>query len=369
MRKERSMTNGAALRALAVAVGLGCAGAAAAEEPTFDFTVDFNAEPLLALSSLGAGTVWSQSGFVDGELGGKVVKGAPYSAEAISETVQVLADGNRIVRRSATRLARDGEGRTRQERLIDGQPATVFINDVVAGRRYVLRPQGKRVSELRDLPQPAAAPPVPPARNGEELRSWAESMRNWGRDLAARLHGTSAETASGQRRSSRVSRVTDEHGVLREVRVEVVDLRGDAAPAAGGPDPAAPPAAPAASATPPVPPLPPIPPLPAIAVTAPTGAGTTTALGAREIEGLRVDGTRSTWTIAAGRIGNEKPIEIVSERWYSPELMLVVQTRRVDPRSGEISYRLTRVSRAEPDAALFKVPADYSARGAQRGRD
>lgn len=98
----------------------------------------------------------------------------------------------------------------------------------------------------------------------------------------------------------------------------------------------------------------------------PPGQGVTTPLGARQFDGVRADGTRTTWTIPAGRIGNEKPIEIVSERWYSPELMLVVATRHADPRSGETSYRLVNLKRGEPDAALFRLPGDYELRGPKK---
>ena len=54
------------------------------------------------------------------------------------------------------------------------------------------------------------------------------------------------------------------------------------------------------------------------------------------------------------------PINIVDERWYSPELQVVVMTRHSDPRYGETTYRLTNISRAEPAAALFQVPSDYT---------
>jgi hypothetical protein len=82
-------------------------------------------------------------------------------------------------------------------------------------------------------------------------------------------------------------------------------------------------------------------------------------LGTKEYEGVRADGTRTTATMAAGAIGNLRPIEIVSERWYAPELGVVVFSRRADPRLGETIYRLTNIMRAEPDASLFQVPADY----------
>jgi len=83
------------------------------------------------------------------------------------------------------------------------------------------------------------------------------------------------------------------------------------------------------------------------------------SLGKQTIEGIEAEGARTTITIPAGEIGNERPIEIISERWYSPELQTVVMTKHSDPRFGEIVYRLTNISRSEPDASLFHVPADY----------
>jgi hypothetical protein len=83
-------------------------------------------------------------------------------------------------------------------------------------------------------------------------------------------------------------------------------------------------------------------------------------LGKQIIEGVEAEGTRTTVTIPAGEIGNERPIEIVSERWYSPELQLVVMTRNSDPRTGETTYKLTNINRAEPAKSLFEVPSDFT---------
>jgi hypothetical protein len=82
-------------------------------------------------------------------------------------------------------------------------------------------------------------------------------------------------------------------------------------------------------------------------------------LGTQTIEGVAAQGTRTTHTIPAGEIGNERAIEVVHERWYSPELQAVVLSRHVDPRTGETTYRLTNIQRGEPDAALFRVPDDF----------
>ena len=91
----------------------------------------------------------------------------------------------------------------------------------------------------------------------------------------------------------------------------------------------------------------------------------TEQLGTKEYEGVRAEGTRTIATLPAGAIGNVRPIEIVSERWYSPELRVVVYSRRADPRFGETIYRLTNITRAEPDASLFQVPADYERKDVQ----
>jgi hypothetical protein len=83
-------------------------------------------------------------------------------------------------------------------------------------------------------------------------------------------------------------------------------------------------------------------------------------LGQQVIEGVLATGTRSTTVIEAGTIGNERPIRIVSEQWFSPDLKVLVLTKHSDPRSGETTYRLANVVLAEPARSLFEVPADYT---------
>jgi hypothetical protein len=83
-------------------------------------------------------------------------------------------------------------------------------------------------------------------------------------------------------------------------------------------------------------------------------------LGKQTIEGVEAVGTRFTTTIAAGEVGNEQPISVVFEKWYSEELQTVVMTRSTDPRFGENTYRLTNINRGEPAHSLFEVPADYT---------
>lgn len=83
-------------------------------------------------------------------------------------------------------------------------------------------------------------------------------------------------------------------------------------------------------------------------------------LGKRTVEGLEVEGQRVTVTVPAGRVGNDRPLAFVTERWYSPELQLVVLSTNKDPYAGDNVYRLTNITRAEPAASLFEVPADYA---------
>ncbi len=66
-------------------------------------------------------------------------------------------------------------------------------------------------------------------------------------------------------------------------------------------------------------------------------------------------------------MGNDKPIVVTSERWYSPDLQIVVKTTRNDPRFGETTYTLTSLQRQEPLATLFAVPADYTVQAAKHG--
>jgi hypothetical protein len=92
------------------------------------------------------------------------------------------------------------------------------------------------------------------------------------------------------------------------------------------------------------------------------------SLGTKMIGGVSADGTRFTRTIPAGQMGNEKPITIVSERWYSPDLQMVVMSSHSDPRFGQTTYTLTSIQRTEPPAANFTVPSDYTVKqGGPRG--
>jgi hypothetical protein len=94
----------------------------------------------------------------------------------------------------------------------------------------------------------------------------------------------------------------------------------------------------------------------------------TESLGTQTIEGLQAEGTRRTFTIPAGKFGNDQPIQIVSESWYSPDLQTIVMSKHSDPRMGEHTYKLTSINRSEPAKSLFEVPADYTVTERSFGR-
>jgi hypothetical protein len=88
---------------------------------------------------------------------GKVVTGAPYSAVAVTESQQTLADGNTINRKVQSNVFRDSQGRVRRETTLpgvgplaaSGQPRTfVMIHDPVASTAYVLHPDTKIAEQL-----------------------------------------------------------------------------------------------------------------------------------------------------------------------------------------------------------------------------
>ncbi|WP_280153595.1 hypothetical protein [Piscinibacter sp. XHJ-5] len=275
--------------------------------------------------------------FAARELGDeRIVKGAPYCAEAEIESVQPLTDGNRIVRRHTTRLCRDGEGRTRQE-IDRGGRKTVYLRDPVAHESWVLDPERKSARRL------SAAGPLLEREHGFAMREYADKMRDWARNFRESLRrepGTPvvAPVPPTPPVPPPVPAIVGEDDMPKGMQMHVLRM-----------DPQAP--------------LPPLPPGVAFQarVGAPRGPGVATALGSKDIDGVRANGERTTWTIEAGKLGNEKPIVITRDVWTSPELLLTLQSRDADPRVGETTYRLARLKRGEPDAALMRVPPDYAA--------
>lgn len=269
--------------------------------------------------------------------GQKTVKGAPYSAEAVTESIQTLADGNRIVRNTKALVYRDSEGRTRREQSIKAigpwasgdEPARfISIFDPVAGVNYTLNPRTKTATKMTVGGSDKGFTFTGPGGGFGEAGQTRVIVRSDGDGPMPPL-APMPPPPPGEANGAIIQR--------EEVRIITHG--------AGGPN-------------------------------KPQGDKTKgnlpeprkEDLGTRSIEGVNAQGTRVTMTFPAGFFGNERPIEVVSEKWYSPELQTVVLTKHSDPRQGETTFRLTNINRSNPDKGLFEVPADFKVNERQEMR-
>jgi hypothetical protein len=239
---------------------------------------------------------------------GKVVKNAPYSAQAVSEKVQSLSDGNQITLRSTTTFYRDSAGRTRTEMATqDGELRTITIRDP-QGAAWILRPQDKTATKLfapRALAQEAR----------EKAREHIETLRKEGK--------------LPEGREAVIVKRVERSGAPAGHRHHGAGL-GMIAGAFGDREWAA--------------------------------RAVTRELGARDINGVKAEGKLRSYEIPAGELGNRNPIVVSHETWFSPELQIAMYTKHSDPRTGENTYRLENLKREEPAASLFTVPSDYTVR-------
>ena len=221
--------------------------------------------------------------FLGGQFGfaGKVVTGAPYTAQRVTQVTQTLSDGTHIQESNTATLARDSQGRTRVEETLQGigrlrassarSKTMILIHDPVASMSYMLDPTARTVHQTQIS-----------SGNG-------------------RFGGRGAGASPGFVPSPERAAALHRNGTLN-----------------------------------------------------------TEDLGTQVVSGVNAQGKRVTHTIAAGEVGNDQPINIVTETWYSPDLQIVVMMKSNDPRFGERTYTLNNISRAEPDPALFNVPSGYT---------
>lgn len=242
--------------------------------------------------------------FADGPQ--KTIKNAPYMADSVTESVQTLADGNRITNTNKSSFARDSEGRTRRENTIQNLGAigstsspisSVFIDDPVAGVTYSLDPQAKVAFKRSGR--------IFEVKNDQEV----------GATITAQINRRINQTIETRIEKKLDGRVRDQ--VIIERRLE-----------------------------------------------GPVASGNKNnlrkeELGDRSIEGVTARGTRTTMTIPAGQAGNERPIEVVTESWYSDEIKAMVLNIHSDPRIGTVTTRLSNLRLAEPSKSLFEPPVGY----------
>jgi len=279
---------------------------------------------VMATPSVGATTMGGFT-FMNAEMGFEttLVKGIPFTGDFVTENVQVLADGNRIKAANTTSYARDGEGRTRREITINAigpftggtEHKTVFIHDPVAKIDYVLDPQNKTARKINLGEATAKVSTFTTTRDSGNVVFTRRVEDGKGVVVTENNHGPvelprmpMGAAIAGEMRT----------GVAMAHTIQIGD--------------------------------------------GPAGSSAnvkTDDLGKRIIEGVEATGSRSTITIPAGQIGNDRALDTVSERWFSNELKTTVLTTRKDPRMGESTYKLTNLRRGEPSRLLFEVPSDY----------
>jgi hypothetical protein len=93
----------------------------------------------------------------------------------------------------------------------------------------------------------------------------------------------------------------------------------------------------------------------------------TTDLGEKFVDGLRVEGTKLEYTVPVNTFGNEKPVKVVAEQWFSPELGVIVASSQRATIGMQSTYKLENIERAEQDSSLFVVPSDYTKREPMQG--
>jgi hypothetical protein len=230
-----------------------------------------------------------------GKAPGAPVQGAPYSATITNENIQTLEDGTHISQTSTGNIARDSQGRTRQDASLPAignlsaadAPHLVFIQDPVAQTAYTLNLTDKTAQKMPALPANISTSGAMSGGSGKFMMQMGTAI------------------------------------------------------SAGG----APPPGIAMQRT--------------IITSNDQGQVNTEDLGSQTMEGVQVTGVRTTHTIPVGEIGNDRPISIVTEIWTSPDLKTIVYSKRTDPRMGEQTFQLTNIVRSEPDASLFTVPSDF----------
>jgi hypothetical protein len=289
-------------RIYGIAAVLGCLalGAAAQDDPSQQ-EVKMRLEKMAAEAKVLS---------VQGAVMSPTVKGAPYTADEVTESTQTLADGTRIHNENRTTVYRDGEGRIRRE-----GPNEVSISDPVAGVRYVLNSKNQTASKM---PLGNVFYFAKGGQGGTGQAGAAGTFEHW-----VQAPVSVGEGVVSQSNPQAVAIMKD--GIQMRTFGAVGDVN------AIGP----------------------------MTATVVQKNAQQDSLGQQVMEGVTAEGTRSTVTLDVGTIGNDRPIQIVSERWYSPDLQTVIMTKHTDPRNGEQSFQLTNIRRGEPDPSLFQVPAGY----------
>jgi hypothetical protein len=232
------------------------------------------------------------------------ITGAPYSGEETSQHVQTLADGTHITRSAPGRkIWRDSKGRTRTERPLFGNPMATSGPPTVTVVEIEDPVAGYRyVLDTQNKVAHRMAINTPGAAPGRSMTLSAEIPPP---PPGARVSTATATTATG------FAMVGGGGGGRAGTPMARPDMKNE-------------------------------------------------SLGTKMIEGVLVEGTRTVMTYAIGTQGNDQPISVTTENWFSPDLKLQMQSVTNDPRSGENTFKIQNFSRNEPDLSLFLPPPDYT---------
>lgn len=235
----------------------------------------------------------------------EVVSGHPYTAQATTEIKQTLGNGSHITQKSEASVGRDSKGRTFRVQTLNAiGPWTFVSGGLTSGDQHespptittIFDPVSKIHIDFTDNPKRAHVIPLPDLDGPSTF-----SVSTAGGASAMYFAGgtTGGAVYGAQRRMD-----TPPPSQMKEPEAE--------------------------------------------------------QLGEKNIEGLKATGKRTRITIPANTIGNDSPIEITHETWYSPELKLLLRSTQSDPRFGETTYTLTKIVPDEPNPKLFQVPAGYT---------
>jgi hypothetical protein len=236
----------------------------------------------------------------------QVVKGAPFSADLITETVQLLPDGNKIPRQTVSSIARDKDGRTRFEQ--SSVPPIAMVENLAIYKSIVISdPVSRQIYKLQPASRIAYKSPRPRASRASATAGTTGNPKN---------ANVPANTEQSSIRGTSTS---------QEKPVSVSSPQISPANGTGNKN----------------------------------SENRKESLGKEVIEGVEAEGTRTIQTIPADTAGNKGPIEIIDEKWYSPALKMFILIKHSETGKGETTYRLTNIFRSEPDASLFRIPVDY----------
>jgi hypothetical protein len=285
-------------------------------------------------------------------IGSQIVSGRPFSAIEERHSVQALGDGTHIETSETNRLFRDDQGRTRVERA----GGNVMIFDPVAGFSAELIASTKEVSKNSVMVREGRIVGkfgIMPGDGPDALRSKLAKLRE-------ELAQTQKEhTETHPRVVELRKQITDTQKAMTETPVKValdelnntlaqyqVESASRVSPQGSGERILSNTTGDG----------------PVVLRVAPGDNASVESLPAQMINGALAQGTRTTATIPQGKIGNDRPIKIVNERWTSNDLQMLVKSTSSDPRFGDTTYQLINIVQSSPDPSLFQIPADYTLR-------